>query len=821
MIRRARPLLMRLSPRHLTRLFTTGSPFFLSSLGIYRQKPRHSLIWKISLFLLAGISLIFALLSVADYTWQRRAFLNTVNAHIAGEARLLVALVSTATSADDFEHILASLAPSLGATGSFTQDHQVFLVDEKGNIHLASTPEKIGQSLWNQELESVLHNPEQKRFGVMNIDGRDVYYGAFPVTMPDGASWTVVIAKPYEELLGQMRLFLIQRILLLTLLTSTLLIAALAVTHYLVLSPLRRLLQTMERVSQGDLNTRVEIRRNDELGMVGTAFNHMLTALQQAQRRSEEERRRLALLYDINRQLISVSDWDTLVDLVLHLPKRIMPVEAAIFVTYHEPTHRFTLEGAWGLAPSTLATLESHLARTENPSCLTCPSCLAHTEAQCPLLVPGLLRNTQEYMLCLRLAHGRNTVGFLYLRLSGEVPLTPERLQLLNAVGGELAVAIAAAQSRAREIHLLAELKAAHRSPAHLMQTLQFILERTLEVGQAQRGVIFLSSEDGKELLPAAWHQVPQEHMETWRALALQGLEQEDPMIITRRFVSDTPTEHVAVVPLRAGEETLGVLVLATQRATPYSRHTLTFLAAIGAQLALTIQTARLYARLEQQAVLQERTRLAREIHDVLAQSLAYMRWKMYQMDRWIQEGNQERLLQEVNILRQVVEESYQEVREAIEGLRLPLDEKRSFTEALEEYARRFALRTGIAVDMDLQPIVLPFPTRIQLLRVVQEALANVRKHAQATRVTLTLTHETLGIRLGIRDNGVGFDLERVQRQRRFGLYTMEERVRSLGGDFRIYSEPGEGTLVEVFLPYARIQAQEDIHARHSGLGGG
>ncbi len=783
---------------------------------------RNSLIWKIALFLLAGVGLIFALLSAADYLWQRRVFLNTVQTHIAGEARLLVALVRTATTPEDFDHILASLAPLSEDPGTFMQDHLVFLVDETGEIRLSSTPTMMGKRLWNAHLDAVLHGSSPEAFDVMEIEGTPVYYGIFPAILSDGPRMAVLIAKPYPPLLSQLRAFLVQRILLLTLLTGALVVAALGITHYTVLSPLKRLVQTMEQVSQGNLTIRVHIPQNDELGTVGRTFNRMVTALQQAQKRWDEEQRRLALLYDINRQLVSVADWDTLVDMVLHLPEQIVPLRAAMFLSYHEATKRFTLEGAWGFSPLSLAALEQHLSRTEDPYCLRCPSCLAHTETRCPLLVPNLLRDEKEYILCLRLAHGETTVGFLYLCPSTETPLPPEHLQLLNAVSGELAVAVAAARARAREIHLLASLKTIHRSPQHLTQTLQTILERALEVAQAHRGAVFLTEGEPPNLRPVAWHGMEKARLEEWHGLALQGLHQQEPMVVVRHFLSGAQAEQLAVVPLRTGEGCLGVLLLASPPTSPYSRHTLTFLSAIAAQIALTIQTAQLYAQLEQQAILEERTRLAREIHDGLAQNLAYIRWKLYQMDRWQQQGDTSRLVQEMSLLRQVVEESYQEVREAIEGLRLTPDPQRSFADILEDYTRRFALRTGLHVELHIEDVQLPLAPQIQLLRVVQEALTNVRKHARASRVTLTLSRHREGIQLHIQDDGVGFDPARVaHEERRFGLRIMAERVQALGGQLHIHARPGEGTQIAVWVPAASLHAQEDTHADHPRVGGG
>ena len=653
-----------------------------------------------------------------------------------------------------------------------------------------------------------------------------MYYGVLPAMTQTG-QMAVVVAKPYRLVAAQMRLFLLQRIALLTVLTAALLAAALAVTHYTVLSPLKRLVETMRHVSQGNLDIRVHIPQGDELGAVGRAFNRMVSALQQAQQKQAEEQRRLALLYDVNRRLASVDHWDELVDLVLHVPKQVLPLQAAVFIGYQQQNHRFTLEGAWGLSSVALAGLEERLTHVKSPTCLHCPACVIHAEARCPLVAPNFLQEDQS-LLCLRLAHGETTVGFLFLIVAREERLTEARLHLLNALAGELAVAVAAAQARARELHLLASLKSVDRAPHRLDRTLQTILERTLDVAQAQRGAIFLLEEEGGRLRVRASHHLPQERLDAWLGLALQGLHQSEPVLIEQRYLSGGQTEYLAVVPLRTGSQTLGAMVLAASR--PYSRHGVMLLSAIAAQAALLVQTARLYARLEQHAILEERTRLAREIHDGLAQNLAFIRWKLYQMDRWLQQEAYGRLSQELTLLRQVVDETYEEVRDLIEGLRLLPGRTPAFTEVLEEYARRFAVRTGIRVETDIEDLRLPLAAQVQLLRVVQEALTNVRRHARASRVTLELRSTPQGLlRLHICDDGVGFDLQRLQAEgkRHFGLLTMRERVQSLGGRLEIRSRPGEGTCILAWVPLdgkaapTGLVREEEGHGRDSRAGGG
>jgi signal transduction histidine kinase len=115
-----------------------------------------------------------------------------------------------------------------------------------------------------------------------------------------------------------------------------------------------------------------------------------------------------------------------------------------------------------------------------------------------------------------------------------------------------------------------------------------------------------------------------------------------------------------------------------------------------------------------------------------------------------------------------------------------------------------FSTRTGIVATCEQQTLAEAIPMEVAscLYRVAQEALHNVSKHAQASRVRLILNRSPDGVRLGIHDNGAGF--ERGRRQRGIGIVSMRERVRLVEGEFSIYSEPGRGTTVSVFVRLAR-----------------
>ncbi len=786
------------------------------------QSARQGLRWKITVFLSTVVLVVMTLLSVGDYLWQRQTFLGTLNDHIAEESRLLAALIANARSPDDIARVFTELVPTLDHPGDLGDVHEIFLLDRQGVVIASNRADMVGQRMWNEDVAQVLQGQADKRFGVMWHGDHLSYYGVLPLrigTSPPVAA--IHIAEPYAPILARMRQFLNQRLMFMALVTLALILATIVATNYVILGPLERLAATIARVSHGDLDTHVDIRREDELGAIAAAFNRMVDALRAAHRREEEEHERLAVLYKVNRRLAGITDWETLVDVVCHLPEEIVPATGTMFLSYDERTRRFALEKALGLSPAIIAALEQHVARLENPACLACIPRMAHMEDSCPLLVPGLLSGDRHTMLCLHLAQGEHTVGFLYVFLPPDADLTPAQVDLLNAVSGEITAAVAAAQARARELALLANLEKTPQAPASLDDTLRRILDQTLAASAADRGAIFLFDAETHHLYPGAWVGLKSEEIDEWRGLAWQGLHRREPLTVSRRPISARQSEHIVVVPLSLGDETLGAILLAGAGTRAYTRHHLTFLSAIAAQTALIVQTARLYERLEQHAILEERTRLAREIHDGLAQHLAFVRWKMYQVRQWLAQGQEQRLEEELALLQQVVDEAYLDVREAIDGLRLPLDESTSFADALREYARRFVARTGITVDLALENVALPPGTEAQLLRVVQEALTNVRKHARASHITVTLTANEDAILLQVSDDGIGFDPEGVDREGHFGLRIMAERVQGLGGRLDVHAAQGCGTTLTITLPrpHIRLGGPRDEEDTRAGRG--
>jgi len=219
-------------------------------------------------------------------------------------------------------------------------------------------------------------------------------------------------------------------------------------------------------------------------------------------------------------------------------------------------------------------------------------------------------------------------------------------------------------------------------------------------------------------------------------------------------------------------------------------------------------ENAALHARLVEQAreagVLDERARLAREIHDTIAQGLAGVVTQLEAAAAADGDPGQRR--RHVETARALARESLAEARRSVQALTPgPLVDAR-LTEAVAKTAAAWAETSHVAVHVDTTGDVRPLLPEIEiaLLRVVQEALANIGKHARARNVWLTVTYMEDVVALDVRDDGTGFDLTvrpRPDAESGYGLATMERRVRRVSGTFTVESAPGEGTAVSASVP--------------------
>ena len=204
-------------------------------------------------------------------------------------------------------------------------------------------------------------------------------------------------------------------------------------------------------------------------------------------------------------------------------------------------------------------------------------------------------------------------------------------------------------------------------------------------------------------------------------------------------------------------------------------------------------------AQVEELTISRERERMARELHDTLAQGLAGLVLQLEAADSHLENGNPARAQAVVLQAMQRARTTLDEARRAIQALRPAALEQGSLVDAIGREADQFAANTGIrtTLEVDASPPEVSPEMAQDVLRIVQESLTNVSRHAQASHVLVRLARSNGGLQVVVQDDGVGFDPAKVLEQPgRFGLAGMQERARRLGGELWVESERGRGTRI-------------------------
>ena len=254
-----------------------------------------------------------------------------------------------------------------------------------------------------------------------------------------------------------------------------------------------------------------------------------------------------------------------------------------------------------------------------------------------------------------------------------------------------------------------------------------------------------------------------------------------------------------ASIPLYFQDKPLGIMNVTGPAWRELTADELRLLSTIAYQVGIAIERARLAEDSARLARAEERSRIAREIHDTLAQALIAIALQLEGALRAM-DASPPRARARVERALAVTRESLDEARRSVLNLRAAPLAGKPLPEALTALGRTLTAETGIRVHVDAPAVSLPPRVEAELFRVAQEALANVRRHAGATEVEITLTAAPRRVRLAIRDNGTGFAPAAVP-EGRLGLVGMRERAQVLGGELRVQSARGRGTTITADVP--------------------
>ena len=264
-------------------------------------------------------------------------------------------------------------------------------------------------------------------------------------------------------------------------------------------------------------------------------------------------------------------------------------------------------------------------------------------------------------------------------------------------------------------------------------------------------------------------------------------------------FLLSEGIQFLISVPLITKGETVGVVNLAAGTPRLVTAEELALLTAIGHQIGMAVENALLYEQAQQLAVVEERNRLARDLHDSMIQALYGVTLYAEAAGRKLALGNTEVAAEHLRRIQATSQEALREMRLLIFELRPLILQVSGLATALQARLEGVEGRVGLETEFRGDGVGrLPLDVEEGLYRIAQEALNNVLRHAHANHVLVSLQQIDRVVVLEVADDGIGFDPATVQEQRGFGLQGMEERAARIGGKLTVHSRPGAGTTIKV-----------------------
>lgn len=419
------------------------------------------------------------------------------------------------------------------------------------------------------------------------------------------------------------------------------------------------------------------------------------------------------------------------------------------------------------------------------------------------------------WVLTMPLTWGGSLEGSLHAYYADE-PDGRQR-EAFSILASEFSAAAEATRSRTRDLLTLFDVDRSIRAEGNLERLLHTLLAQMMSRAEARRGGVYLFDEGdllqlrSSEGLPQGAPRLP---VRMGEGLLGRAARAREPRIVSRLAEDDRQTGapllaeagSAVTLPLFAEQGLLGLVVLTHPDAEHFDAANLPFLGLLASQVSLAVRNANAYLHSEELAIAEERARIAREIHDGVAQSLAFAALKLDLVARLLPR-DRAKAAAELGSAKDTIRETIKEVRRSIFALR-PVDlERHGFVETVRRYAIDFGQQNDVHVRLELGDLPqLDIKSEAVLFRIFQEAMNNVAKHAAARTVDVRVGSD--GERMAyvsVEDDGRGFDLEtvgdRVTSAGGLGLRQMRERVESRGGRFAVDSQPGRGTRVLAAVP--------------------
>ncbi len=823
-----------------------GIPFRANALSPHVQirSPIRGIGLKL-LLIVFGVSLFGVITSSAlILTLQRQELIDSTQSSVTHLGNAIAASLEQAMLRND-RVALNQMIQTIAGKGN---GEQIRILDKQAVVQASSIPAEIENRLNRTDATCQFCHADQvqpaNRTTILTSQGgRSVLLNVHVITNSPqcigchGAESQVLgvmmIEMPLSDLNNQLTAAF-WRIGMSAVLTITLLVGLLSLgLKRLVLLPVDELTRGMSEIRAGNLDAAVRAPSGDELGDLAIAFDTMRQQLKSSRAEMEHRTRELAILNELALGTSELLNLQRILDLALDIVVNRLGMQAGIVYLLDSSTGRYVQRACRGISQGQCQDIER---RRERPG-----GDLSHLTAKTgqEIFVANMAADDRfqglwdelerrSYVNVPLKSRGA-VVGTLGLVSHAGQELTDREVQVLKAVGHQVGTAIdnasllAETQRREQETVTLYRLMMQISSSLELDHVLEAIAEGARQVLDADIGAVGLVEEGQSQVSVRA---CVGNTMDLWRGLSIpiksmfaSGAPLTGPIVI-EEWTSDLPIPCIEqlidqegvvsslAAPMWSRGRLYGFVGIMTRQRRRFLRAESQLFVRFVLQVQVAIENADLYRQVRYMATLEERDRLARELHDNLAQMLGAMNIKASITKHHLARNQIEDAFSSLLELERVTNQAYTDVREAIFSLRTFQPSEWELVPTLREYLTDYRKHYGIDVQLvaeEEMPVGLGGEAQVQVVRIIQEALTNVRKHSGARRAWVRFAQDKAFVQISMEDDGQGFDPDRVAAEH-FGLQIMRERAESIGGTLRVNSEKGMGTRVLLQVPFACVQ---------------
>ncbi|MBL7199478.1 MAG: GAF domain-containing protein [Anaerolineae bacterium] len=729
-----------------------------------------------------------------------------------------------------------------------------YLVDSFGRAIYHSDAARIGEDLSAQLVVEQVLAGQADAFRTRDSTGVDIVASYAPVP---GTPWSLVVEERWAALANGS---LGYRELLLLLLVLGVVVPAVVVAIGVrrITRPIAQLIEAAREVAKGNFGQTITARTGDEVEELAKQFSLMSAQLEESythlEQRVADRTKELATLNAIAATVNRSLELDEILNDALDKTLEAMQIEAGGIYLLDHGTGVLSLAAHRGFSAEFVAEVDQ-LRVGEGFSGRVAQSgapLIVRDVSADPRLTRAVVREAGLRSLAAAPLTSKGTVlGTLYAVTHGYREFSEQDVELLTSIGHQIGVGIdnarlfAAEQRRAEQFRVISEVGRQITSildADELLWEIVRLLKETfgyymITVGLIEGDqVVFRAGTktgwDAPQFCPPAVT-VGGRGITAWVAATGKPLlapeVSQEPRYLYLPDAGETRSE--LAVPLVTKTSVIGVLNVESDQPNAFDESDLTVLQSLALQAGIAIENARLYEQAQQLAVMEERSRLARDLHDAVTQTL-FSSSLIAEALPSVWETDQEEGRDLLERLRQSSRGALAEMRALLLELRPAALIEASFADLLRQLGEATTGRTGIPVDVETTGACdLPEDVHVTLYRIAQEALNNVVKHSQADHVEVRLSCSSeesgergsplkVGLRsrqalagqgtrveLVVRDNGRGFD-PCIVSHGRLGLGIMRERAETIGASLDIESTPGRGTQIAVI--WGRDQGQED-----------